>query len=172
VPVRMPIQYRIGDGNKLHGLLDNLSIKGAAISSLPAAVMGDKVEVFVPDLGTLEGRVIRITKNGFSLSLHGGKAARVALADALTVFFNEEKPSGRAVRFPTSEESVLETVNGQVAYCSVLDISASGASIACPLKPNVGEKVRIGRKRATVVRHHPDGFAVSFTSKNARNPNG
>lgn len=165
VNVGKPIQYRIAAGPKRQGMLDNLSLKGAAISSLPGAVMGDRVEVFVPDLGTFEGRVIRVKENGFSLALRGGKAARVALADALTVFMNEDKTSGRAVRFPAGEESILETMTGEVAYCSVLDVSASGASISCALKPKIGDKVRIGRKRATVVRHHPDGFAVSFPSQ-------
>jgi hypothetical protein len=51
---------------------------------------------------------------------------------------------------------------GITLTCRVLDVSISGASIATPARPEIGTEVTLGKLRARVVRHHPQGFGVQF----------
>ena len=44
----------------------------------------------------------------------------------------------------------------------MIDVSLSGASVACPVKPEVGTMVILGRMRGRVVRHHDQGLALQF----------
>ena len=41
-------------------------------------------------------------------------------------------------------------------------VSLSGASVACPIKPEIGTMVILGRMRGRVVRHHAQGLALQF----------
>lgn len=163
VSMRLPVTFTLPDGVRRDGVLNDLSVRGAAIIARPGALAGDDVTLHVPDLGTLTGRVRRLYARGFGLALGGTKDDRLARADALTVFLNRPETAARAVRFPMAEESVVETMTGRVAHCVILDISKTGASIATALYPEIGEKVRIGRKAAIVTRHHADGIGVNFT---------
>lgn len=45
---------------------------------------------------------------------------------------------------------------------TLVDISRTGAQIRTDLRASVGERVFLGRRAATVVRHTADGIAVSF----------
>ena len=46
--------------------------------------------------------------------------------------------------------------------CRVIDVSLSGASVACTVKPEIGTMVILGRMRGRVVRHHEQGLALQF----------
>jgi len=49
-----------------------------------------------------------------------------------------------------------------VHNCRVIDVSLSGASVACAVKPPAGTVVILGRMRGRVVRHHDQGVALQF----------
>lgn len=168
VSMELPMKYRLAGGELQPGVLADLSVRGAWIAARPGAMVGDEVSLFVQDLTRLDGKVARLGDRGFGVSLGGGKADRAARADALMVFLNRPSQHSRAVRYPTAEESVLETVTGQVAHCVILDVSETGASVATALYPALGEKVRVGRKRGVVVRHHEDGIGISFTGSDGQ----
>jgi hypothetical protein len=52
--------------------------------------------------------------------------------------------------------------NGDVHPCRVIDVSLSGASVDCTIKPPIGTMVILGRMRGRVVRHHEQGIALQF----------
>ncbi|MEE4210642.1 MAG: PilZ domain-containing protein [Parvularcula sp.] len=166
VPVGLPCRFELPRAGERRGELIDLSVRGAGVAAAPGAVIGDRVTLRIGDVGQIAGEVIRVDGRGFGLMLSGGKAARIARADQLMVLLQGGSAAGRAVRFPQGRETVLERFNGEVAYCTILDVSETGASIACSLLPALGERVRIGRKRAEVVRYHSDGFGVAFTPPN------
>ena len=58
--------------------------------------------------------------------------------------------------------SSVQLAEGIVLNCRVLDVSISGASVATPARPDIGTEVMLGKLRARVVRHHPEGFGVQF----------
>lgn len=58
---------------------------------------------------------------------------------------------------PRINSSKLILPNGDVHNCRVIDVSLSGASVACAVKPPMGTVVILGRMRGRVVRHHDQG---------------
>ena len=63
---------------------------------------------------------------------------------------------------PRINASKLILPDGAVHNCRVIDVSLSGASVACPIKPEIGTMVILGRMRGRVVRHHDQGLALQF----------
>jgi hypothetical protein len=163
VPVGLPCRFSLPRNGEREGVLLDLSVRGAGVSAARGAVIGDRVTLKVADIGQVAGQVIRVDEGGFGLILGGGKAERVARADQLMVLLHHTNGPNRARRFPQGRETVLERANGEVAHCTIIDVSETGASISSLLRPALGERVRIGRKRAEVVRYHRDGFGVAFT---------
>ena len=58
--------------------------------------------------------------------------------------------------------SKLILPNGDVHSCRIIDISLSGASVACSVKPPIDTVVILGRMRGRVVRHHDQGIGIQF----------
>ena len=63
---------------------------------------------------------------------------------------------------PRNSTSKLILPNGDVHSCRVLDVSLSGASIACAVKPPIDTVVVLGPMRGRVVRRHDQGVAIKF----------
>ena len=63
---------------------------------------------------------------------------------------------------PRINASKLIMPNGDVHNCRVIDVSLSGASVACTVKPPLGTMVILGRMRGRVVRYHELGIALQF----------
>ena len=105
---------------------------------------------------------------GFAFKINATKHKREKLAAQLTWLANRAELGGATER---RHERITPT-NGSSRRCSwrkasrstcrVLDVSISGASIATPARPEIGTEVMLGKLRARVVRHHPQGFGVQF----------
>lgn len=162
VRVHLPVRFLLPDGIERHGHVTDLSVRGAAVASPPAAIVGDAIVLHVGDVGRLAGKVAGLHDKGFGVMLAGSKEERQFLADALTVLLHPESSFKRAMRFSNENETVLETDSGLRAFGRIVDLSETGASIATAMFPALGERVRIGRKRGTVVRHTPGGIGVTF----------
>ena len=63
---------------------------------------------------------------------------------------------------PTVRTVEVRGADGRVQPGTIIDLSMTGAAISVPDRPAVGEAVTIGKRRATVVRHLENGFAVTF----------
>lgn len=162
VQVRLPVRFVLPDGVDRIGFVTDLSVRGAAVASPPAAIVGDDVVLYIGDVGRLAGKVAGLHDRGFGVKLSTSKDERLFLADALTVLLNPESTFDRAMRFSNENEAILETDSGLRAFGRIVDVSETGASIETAMYPNLGERVRIGRKRGTVVRHFPGGIGVTF----------
>jgi hypothetical protein len=118
-------------------------------------------------VGGIEGEVVREFEGGFAFKIHATSHKREKLAAQLTWLANRSELDDEASRrhdriAPNVGESTLHLAEGIALTCRVLDISISGASIATPARPDIGTEVVLGKLRARVVRHHPQGFGVQF----------
>jgi hypothetical protein len=82
------------------------------------------------------------------------------LVNQETLGLTEERRHERIV--PRVDASKLILPDGAVHNCRVIDVSLSGASVACTVKPEIGTMVILGRMRGRVVRHHEQGLALQF----------
>jgi hypothetical protein len=64
---------------------------------------------------------------------------------------------------PRNPYSRIKLPDGRTYACRVIDMSISGAAVAMQVRPALGTEVTLGRMRARVVRHFPEGVAVQFS---------
>jgi PilZ domain len=111
--------------------------------------------------------VVRDFEGGFAVRILASLYKRERIANLLIWLSNqnslglsEERKHERVV--PRINASKLIVPDGTVHNCRVIDVSLSGASVACAVKPDVGSMVILGRMRGRVVRHHDKGLALQF----------
>jgi hypothetical protein len=147
--------------------LVDISAGGAAVTSPVAVTIGERIVAYFDHVGGIEGEVVREFEGGFAFKIHATSHKREKLAAQLTWLANRSELDDEASRrhdriAPKLGESTLQLAEGIALTCRVLDISISGASIATPARPDIGTEVVLGKLRARVVRHHPQGFGVQF----------
>jgi len=147
--------------------LTDVSAGGASIVSPVAVPVGERVVAYFDHIGGIEGEVVREFDGGFAIKIHATKHKREKLAAQLTWLANRSELAQAEGRrheriAPAKGESSLQLAEGITLSCRVLDVSISGASIATPARPEIGTEVVLGKLRARVMRHHPQGFGVQF----------
>jgi hypothetical protein len=147
--------------------LVDISVGGAAVTSPVGVTVGERIVAYFDHVGGIEGEVVREFEGGFAFKINATSHKREKLAAQLTWLANRNELDDEAGRrheriTPNVGESTLHLAEGIDLTCRVLDISISGASIATPARPDIGSEVVLGKLRARVVRHHPEGFGVQF----------
>jgi hypothetical protein len=149
----------------------DLSVGGASLKVLGDTATpispGETVIAYIDRVGGLEGPVVRVEPNGFSFRFTATQHKREKLAAQITWLLNEEELVGAAGRrhqriAVRDRSATLALVGGIFLSCLILDVSVSGASIACEARPDIGTEVYLGRLRAWVVRHHLEGLGLQF----------
>lgn len=152
-------------------LVVNVSAGGALLKAVNPPQAGEKVVVYIDNMGRYEGHVIRSAKHHFAVDYRGRRAKTKRAADNLTYALNTPHMRlDRRVnpRIRSDEPTVLTLENGETISCEILDISLTGASIAVDPKPPLGAHVAVGRMAAKVVRRHEKGVGVVFTGPAAK----
>lgn len=152
-------------------LVVNISAGGALLKAVNPPQAGEKVVVYLDELGRYEGCVIRSAKHHFAVDYRGRRAKTRRAADSLTYALNTPhmRLDRRAnPRIKTDEPTVMTLENGERIACEILDISLTGASVAVEPKPELGAHVTVGRTAAKVVRRHEKGVGVVFIGPAAK----
>lgn len=156
-------------GREVAARMTGASAGGAEIVAPLAPKLGETVVAYVDRVGRLEGRVLRVTRDGFVLSFSRRPARAKRLADTLTWVVNmgPERDRRGARRYDKDEAATLVRPSGDAVACRILDISTTGASIAIDAqsRPAVGEIVVVGKVSGQVVRHHEAGIGIAFAEK-------
>lgn len=128
--------------------------------------VGEKVVLYIDDVGRFEGRVVRAGNHSFAVDYRSRRAKTKRTADALIQAVNN---TGRrfdrrtAPRIRTESEATIVLPDNSVLACAIRDISLTGASIDVSPQPALGTPVKLGRMMAKVVRRHDQGIGVVFT---------
>ncbi|MEK7266677.1 MAG: PilZ domain-containing protein [Pseudomonadota bacterium] len=147
-------------------LVVNISAGGALLKAVNPPLAGEKVVVYIDDVGRYEGLVIRSAKHHFAVDYRARKAKTRRAADNLTHALNTPHmrlDRRQNPRIQQDQPTVLTLESGESFACEILDISLTGASIAIEPKPALGAVVTVGRTPAKVVRRHEKGVGVVFT---------
>jgi len=131
------------------------------------AQIGEKVVVYLDEIGRFAGVAMRQTDVGFALSMNLPPMKRDKLADQLTWFANrhafnlpEDRRHERIT--PLMQRTLLRLPDGQEIIAKIKDISLSGVGIETEARPYLGANVVIGTTRAVVVRHFEGGIGAEF----------
>ncbi len=145
----------------------NMSAGGMAMLAPVGCDLDERIVAYLDNLGRIEGIVARVFEGGLGVRILASTAKRERIANLLTWLVNqkglglgEERKHERIV--PRNNASKLILPSSAVHDCRVIDVSLSGASVVCALKPPLGTVVILGRMRGRVVRHHEQGIALQF----------
>lgn len=147
--------------------LNDISVGGASFMAPVEVEMGERIIVYLDEIGGLEGEVVRIFDGGFAISLRASQHKREKLAAQITWLINKEELGGNFGRrhqrlAVVNKTSTLVLADGTTADCKVLDVSLSGASIGTDARPPIGDVVMFGKLRCKVMRYHDRGIGVQF----------
>jgi hypothetical protein len=131
------------------------------------AQIGEKVIVYLDELGRFAGVTVRQNPTGFALSMNLPPMKRDKLADQLTWFANrhtiglpEDRRHERVV--PLMQRAILRLPDGHEQIVKIRDISLSGVGIETDKQPEIGCQIVVGATPAMVVRHFDGGVAGEF----------
>ncbi len=144
-----------------------MSAGGVALLAPVTCEEGERIVAYIQQVGRIEGAVVRLIEGGFVLGIQASPTKRERIVNLLTWLINqsslglhdERKHERAAPRIATSK---IILPNGDVHSCRILDVSLSGASIACAIKPPLDRVIVVGRTRGRVVRHHNQGVGIKF----------
>jgi hypothetical protein len=142
----------------------NVSLRADRVGSA-----GEKVIVYLDQIGRLEGVVTRTDGTGFALTIVASDRKREKLAAQLQWLNNRETNGTLEDRrhdriSPRNPMSVLHMSDGRKYECRIIDLSLSGAAIEIDVKPALGVQVILGTMRGQVVRHFEEGVAIEFAA--------
>ena len=167
VRVNLLGRYMLADRREYPCQVIDMSPGGMALIAPVSGNVGERVIAYVDHLGRLEGTIARQIANGFSMTIAATPRKRDKLAAQLTWLANrsilnlpEDRRHGRLL--PRNPIARLVLPDGVNVGVRIIDLSLSGAAIACNERPEIGRLVRLGRIAGRVVRHIDDGFAIEF----------
>lgn len=134
---------------------------------LPVSVpSGSPLVCDVPSLGVVEGAAGEATGSGCRLTMRGTPAHRARLASRIA--WHRRRAAGhddqRAAQrvLPAATAVRVGWPDGRAVAATLIDLSATGAALQSPDRPDPGMQVVVGKRRAVVVRLLEQGFAVRF----------
>jgi len=148
----------------------NLSPGSAALTTPAFISVGERIVLYLDQLGRMEGHVARIFDGGFAMVMESTVHKKDKLAAKLTWLANRHElnlPEDRrhermSPKFPISPMVVLP--DGREYQATLVDVSLSGAAIVLDAGPPTGSPIQIAQLRATVVRQIEHGVAVEFAT--------
>lgn len=169
----LPLKARFLDENRQERpcLIVNISAGGALLRAKSAPAAGEKIVLYVDQVGRFEADVIRSDNQTFAVSYEKRRAGNAKTADNLTEIMNRGPRATDRRKNPRIEQDATTTVrleDGNLRECAILDISLTGASLEISPRPPLGTRVVLGRTTAKVVRRHDKGVGVVFTGPSER----
>ncbi|MBX9468346.1 MAG: PilZ domain-containing protein [Rhizobium sp.] len=133
----------------------------------------ERIVAYIDHLGRIEGTVVKLTEDGFVITINATIRKREKLAAQLTWIANkhelglpEDRRHDRLTPRQTRTELTLE--DGKAYPCRLMDLSLSGAAVDIDIRPPIGSAVRLGNMRGRVVRHFMEGVAIEFLTLQSR----
>lgn len=160
-------RYMLEDKREFPCVTTDVSPGGLSCIASVRGAIGEKVVVYLDQIGRVEGKIVRHTDRGFALALNLPFAKRETIANQLTWLVNRDilgLPEDRRFEriVPLRRHSILLLDGDGEHVVKLIDVSMSGAAIGTPLKPDIGTRATIGQTAGHVVRHFDGEIAIAF----------
>jgi len=163
----LPGRYMLADGKEFDCRIVDVSAVGVAILGPLVGDMGERVVVYVQDLGRIEGVIVRRSSDGFAIDLRVSPNKLHKLSARIDWLMQRnagQAPERRSFeRFDRDQErTTLQLSDGRAYAAALIDVSGSSAALEVDVAPAIGAAVTVGERRAHVSRHFAGGIAVTF----------
>ena len=166
VTVTLAGRFMLESGEEHRATVRNVSPGGTQLRTDAEAKLGERVILYLDELGRFEGAVSRLDESGFAVRFDSSPAKLEKTANALTWLVNRHRSPDlekrKERRVPRSDKTELRLSDGSTADCKVIDMSICGASVAVTPRPPIGARVGLGQMEARVVRYHDAGIGLEF----------
>ena len=168
IALDLPVRVVVNSIDEYEGRLVNISPGDLAVKAGAKVVVGDAAVVSIKDLDVIEGRIARVTPDGFALSFMLSKRRRTILVEQLMLRANaahaeDLKDRRSSPRHLGAEQRIAcRLPDGGSLFVKLLDRSVDGVAVDSPRRPPVGSEIFIGRTRAVVMRHTMRGFVAVY----------
>lgn len=163
-------RFMRADGSEYNCRLWRISASNADLGMTVGGVslqQDDHIIAYIENLGRLEGTIINIQRDDFTLHLQHSdhqKNKLITKINWLTQHANLDAVNQRrhARHAPARSEAVLTLDDGSQHACKILDLSLSGAAVETTLRPPLRSILSLGNSQAKVMRHFDDGIGIEF----------
>ena len=156
-------RYMLADGGEFHCQTIDVSATGVAIQAYVVAKLGERVVVYLDELGRVEGVVVRRGGDWFAIAARTSQSRIDRIAQKIAALCGE---SGEAFAVAPIDARIrsatLRTAFGQDFAVGVSGETEVSAKVLADFKLLPGARVTIDGLRAVVERDSPDGFFVEF----------
>ncbi|MGL4812980.1 MAG: PilZ domain-containing protein [Beijerinckiaceae bacterium] len=167
VPVSLLGRYMLEDRQEFPCQTKDMSPGGILLHAPFPGRVGERVVVYLDQLGRLEGRVTRTVSGGFAMTINATIRKRDKLASQLTWLANrhtlglpEDRRHERII--PRNPVVTMRVGDTHEVICRLIDVSVSGAAMTCDIRMEKGLEVIVGSTPARIVRVTDGGIAVEF----------
>jgi hypothetical protein len=145
----------------------DMSPGGVLLVAPVKAPVGERVVVYLEDIGRIEGEIARHVPDGFAVAISATVRKRDKLASQLTWLANREilglpEDRGHERIVPRQLTTIMRLANGRELAVRLIDVSRSGAAVSMEKPLDIGTALTLGRTAGRVVRQFQGGIAVEF----------
>jgi hypothetical protein len=166
----LPGRYMLSDHHEHPCWTINVSPVGIAVLGQQKGLIGERVVLYIEQIGRLEGMIARNLDTWFAVRLQLSPSKTEQLKEILAWLVSHHTrgvPDNRLHQRikPFRRRATLTTPDGRQYQAALIDLSIHGAALNVDAAPPIGSSVIIGRTSARVVRHFATGIGVEFDEK-------
>lgn len=175
VEVDLAGRFMLPSGDEHPCRVVEMSTGGMRFSTSVRPQPGEKIIVYISELGRFEGDVARLDEGGFVIGLKLTELKRKKFAEQLAWFADREilglPENRRHLRIvPMAQLTSVRSSGGKECLGKINDISRVSVSVEAKLRPLlVGSRVSVGAKSAVIQRLFDGGFVAEFDEPLAEN---
>ena len=167
MPVTLLGRYMLSDRHEYPCQTIDMSPGGIRITCAKLGEIGERVVLYLEQIGRVEGAIARHAPGGQAIQLNATPRKRDKIASQLTWLANRDSlglPEGRTSErlVPNNPGVILKLDGGKEVAARILDISMSGVALATAVVIPVGTSIVVGSTPAKVVRQLESGLGARF----------
>ncbi len=148
----------------------DISPGDARIATPAKADVGDRLIVYLQDIGRVEADIVRrLEAATYAVQFNVSTHKRERIAEQLTLIINPAsgvEDDRRHGRYGGAGVLPVELEDGSKIACEILDFSMVGLAVkTARVRPLIGAWVKIGNQYGRVSRYIDGGFAVDFENR-------
>jgi hypothetical protein len=147
----------------------DMSVGGLLLTAPVKGRVGDRIIVYLEQVGRIEGDIARLTQDGFAMTVIATSRKREKMAAQLVWLANknilnlpEDRRHERVQ--PRQSRVMLTLADGSQHPVKILDMSLSGAAVSVDTQLMITDRVTLGKTPCKVVRKFEGGYAVEFAN--------
>jgi hypothetical protein len=157
----------LSDGREFECLTIDISPQGISVQGPQIGRHGERVVVYIQNLGRIDGLIARRAPGVFALDIRAPETKRDRLAERIGWIVRHMEGSTSELREHERHElepvrTVMRLEDGSEFAAELLEVSLSSARFHVAARPPIGAQVMLGQQSAVVSRHIAGGLVVAF----------